>query len=322
MRIQSGSNQNQITLKQESSSQETNQKSASTSVKSTSDTFERSRTSTVDSLIKTNQDLINVSNRIDAGRLSHLKEKIEGVGDTEIQKNKLKELIGEGASAGTGNVSHLGQIRSSNGTRDRAGELIGLPGGGVAGFRNQQVSDDDKDAKEESSLKSGLKAIWEYGRDLVLGATKTKTGGAASFVVGTANTILTANTDSPESKADEFRGWATLFRMRDGKEMERRINENIDKTPVPDRDENTPEHLTPESIRHIRAEMGALIDPSPQAEETSNGGPVNPGATTAGNISMAAEYVNDLTGSVARVITSADLKAIEARLGGKMKIIG
>ena len=255
--------------------------------------------------------------QLNTGKLANLKEKLEV--RTDVVMSKAEQILGNGAANSSGKFRGTIEDLSGKETdRNRSRELFGPAGGGMIGSRNGMLSDDPKETKKESSGGGILKTAWEYWRDVAMGSAKTKVGGAASTVAGTANTVLTANTDSPESKAREFAGWAWFVRARNGKERERQINEagGSMKEPVPDANDNQSEPLTAQSISGIKARRASLVNPSPQADEAASGGAINAGAMPAGQLSMVAEFVNDLPNE-ARAINIENLKAIEARVNGK-----
>lgn len=255
----------------------------------------------------------NVATRIDASRLSNLKENLGFLAQSGVATSKAEQLVGSGAPIGK-RVHGLSDLFGSNSTRDHAGQLLGPVGGGLAGRRNQQLSDEPS-----AGTVSPEKFTWEWFRDVVLNRGKSKVSTGPNQVVGPALTILTANTDSPEDKANEFRGWATILRMKRGEYaalLRQRGGVDPDPTspdeiPNPEADTGRTRHILPEHLRGIAARLSANVTPNPEANPASFG-PVNVAATTLGVNAQLAEFVNDPE-ALTR-LTPEQTKELEARL--------
>lgn len=254
----------------------------------------------------------NAATHIDASRLSNLKEDFGFLAQSGVATSKAKQLVGSGASIGK-RAHGLSDLFGSNGTRDRAGQLLGPVGGGLAGLRNQHLSDETGQAPTEPST-------WQKTKEFVktwFTEAMMQWGGKAS-PIPLPPAPPDAETGKDMHKGVTFfkdllfpGGLGNYYEQRGGIEPQPPAPTNPDQIPNPEADSGRTRHIVAENIRGIAARLSANVTPNPEANPASFG-PVNFGATTLGANAQLAEFVNDPE-ALTR-LTPEQTKELEARL--------
>jgi hypothetical protein len=248
-----------------------------------------------------------LSPQINTGRLAQLAENLDtlkvAAGKTAGQRFTDQAFGPGGVSQQAGSL--LDGLRGLGGGHSR-NPLDNALAGNFIGSRNARISSDPADGEQKPSR-------WETFKNWASSVATSLLG----TVGGGATTVVTANTDSPASKADEFRGWAAFRDMATGAYGERILSYSNDKTPNPDAAESGgPTVITRADLNAIHARLGQRVIPADGAEAGS-GGPVDTTSPNgAGGVPTQALYTDVQTN--ANVFNRIDAIGIQARIDAKI----
>lgn len=254
-----------------------------------------------------------LAGQVDAikGKLGQLKERLEGFdGEVISAGDRFKENAFGSANVGNKVGGFFDQVRSQ-GTGNSRNPLDGAIMDNFSGGKAGHYSDDDEDGGFIEGVKNWFMSVLGSGAG---GAgAKTLAGSGAGVVGGTAFGIITANTGSPEDKANEVRGIGAFLDLADGNYY-RSDMPGPDGTPLPDDMGSSPTIVTGADIKGIKARKGSTGEPTGDEPSSGAGGVAVPKTEQQG------EWVNDGVGASV-VVDSIAMKGIEARINANITII-
>lgn len=245
-------------------------------------TVDMSGLSTASKVAQTAIDAVDTS-QIDADKLTDIAGLKERATKVEKGRNVVQETVRANEQLAS---SEFDAMRNSE--SDRSRNPVGNQNSPLKGSKISQVSDDTDAASEPSrweAFKTWVGSV--FGSAAGGAGAKTTTGNGAGAVGGTALGILTANTESPESKRNEAEGIWGLFRLGKKGTSNRNADDQLDQlkydgsTPNPEADPPSSGIITQEQIDELYARWTAdkeFLD-TPQ-----EGGPVNTSLTPTGRL--------------------------------------